>query len=331
MSVKANPTRIGFFVIGAIVLLVGCLIVFGSGRFFEKTLSFVAFFEGSLSGLSVGAPVTFRGIPIGSVTDVKVQLFPQGRTARIPVYFDVVPEKLEIMGEVTGTRQERIKQLIDVGMRAELVSQSLVTGQLGIEISMQPGTAVKLVGGDPSVDEMPTVPSPIQQLMGELQKIKLDQLVESANALITQVATIVSAPEVQELAPEVASLIAEARTLLVDLDAEIKPTVTSLRGATDAAKMMLDQGQDTLAKIDAGLSPAIADVRQLVRELDAGLPATLRRLDATLAAVEASVKPESAVMKDVRSALSQVANAARSLRKLADTLERDPSALIRGK
>lgn len=331
MSVKANPTRIGFFVIGAIFLLVGCLIVFGSGRFFEKTLAFVAFFEGSLSGLSVGAPVTFRGVPIGSVTDVKVQLFPQGRTARIPVYFDVVPEKLEIMGEVTGTRQERIKQLIDVGMRAELVSQSLVTGQLGIEISMQPGTAVKLVGGDPSVDEMPTVPSPIQQLMGELQKIKLDQLVESANALITQVATIVSAPEVQELAPEVASLIAEARTLLVDLDAEIKPTVTSLRGATDAAKMMLDQGQDTLAKIDAGLSPAIADVRQLVRELDAGLPATLRRLDATLAAVEASVKPESAVMKDVRSALSQVANAARSLRKLADTLERDPSALIRGK
>ncbi|MGZ9032680.1 MAG: MlaD family protein, partial [Burkholderiaceae bacterium] len=310
---------------------VGCLIVFGSGRFFEKTLPFVAFFEGSLSGLSVGAPVTFRGIPIGSVTDVKVQLFPKDMTERIPVYFDVVPEKLEIMGEVTGTRQERIKQLIDVGMRAQLVPQSLVTGQLGIEISMQPGTAVKLVGGDPSVVEMPTVPSPIQQLMGELQKIKLDQLVESANALITQVATIVSAPEVQELAPEVASLIAEARTLLVDLDAEIKPTVTSLRGATDAAKMMLDQGQDTLAKIDAGLSPAIADVRQLVRELDAGLPATLRRLDATLAAVDASVKPESAVMKDVRSALSQVANAARSLRKLADTLERDPSALIRGK
>lgn len=331
MSVKANPTRIGFFVIGAIVLLVGCLIVFGSGKFFEKTMPFVAFFEGSLSGLSVGAPVTFRGIPIGSVTDVKVQLFPKDMTARIPVYFDVVQEKLEIMGEVTGTRQERIKKLIDVGMRAQLVSQSLVTGQLGIEISMQPGTAVKLVGGDPSVVEMPTVPSPIQQLMGELQKVKLDQLVESANALITQVATIVSAPEVQELAPEVTSLIAQARTLLVDLDAEIKPTGTSLRGATDAAKMILDQGQDTLAKIDAGLSPAIADVRQLVRELDTGLPATLRRLDATLAAVDASVKPEAAVMKDVRSTLSQVANAARSLRKLADTLERDPSALIRGK
>lgn len=331
MSIKANPTRIGFFVIGAIVLLVGCLIVFGSGKFFEKTMPFVAFFEGSLSGLSVGTPVTFRGIPVGSVTDVKVQLFPKDLTTRIPVYFDVVQEDLEIMGEVTGTRQERIKKLIDVGMRAQLVSQSLVTGQLGIEISMQPGTAVKLVKGDPTVVEMPTVPSPIQQLMGELQKVKLDQLVESANALISQVATIVSAPEVQELAPEVASLIAEARTLLVDLDAEIKPTGTSLRGATDAAKMMLDQGQDTLAKIDAGLSPAIADARQLVRELDTGLPATLRRLDATLAAVDASVKPDAAVMKDIRSTLSQVANAARSLRKLADTLERDPSALIRGK
>lgn len=331
MSVKANPTRIGFFVVGAIVLLVICLVVFGSGKFFKQTLPFVAYFEGSLSGLSVGAPVTFRGIPIGSVTDVKVQVFPKNLTARIPVHFEVTPARLEIMGEWTGSRQDRIKKLIDAGMRAQLVSQSLVTGQLAIELNFQPDTPVNLIGGDPSVIEVPTLPSPIQQLMGELQKVKLDQLVESANALITKVSTIVSAPEVQELVPDAGKLISEARGLLATLDSEIKPTSASLRSAADAATVMLDQSQEAVAKIDAGLSPAIADVRQLVRELDTKLPLTLRRLDATLGAVDASVRPDAAVMRDVRNALNQVASAARSIRELANTLERDPSALIRGK
>lgn len=331
MSVKANPTRIGFFVIGAIVLLVGCLIVFGGGKFFKRTLPFVAFFDGSMSGLNVGAPVTFRGISIGSVTEVKVQIFPDELKARIPVYFQVTPDQLEIMEAWGGTRQERIKNLIEAGLRAQLVSQSLVTGQLAIELNFQPGTPVNLIKADPSVVEIPTLPSPIQQLMGELQKVKLDQLVDSANALINKTTALVSAPEIQELAPDIAKLLTNATALLADLDADIKPMVASLRGATEGAQTLFDRGANAVAKLDAELVPAIADIRQLARELDQRLPTTLRRLDATLAAVDDSVQPDAALMKDLRATLKQFASAARSVRELADTLERDPSALIRGK
>ena len=72
MAKQANKTMIGLFVVGAIVLLVAAIVLLGSGRYFKKTHRYVAFFEGSVKGLAVGAPVMFRGVRIGKVEDFAV-------------------------------------------------------------------------------------------------------------------------------------------------------------------------------------------------------------------------------------------------------------------
>jgi paraquat-inducible protein B len=331
MSVKASPARIGAFVVGAIVLLVASLVVFGSGRFFRPTQDYVTYFQGSLSGLSVGAPVTYRGIQVGTVTDIRVEMFVREMTSRIPVYFEVLPEEFTIVGQVAGTQEERIRALIDAGLRAQLVSQSLVTGQLAIELDTHPGTPVNLVGADPAVIEIPSIPSTVQRLMGELQRLQLDQLVDSADRLISDVNALIATPEAQRLLPVLLNVAGRAEGLVETLETEIGATAAGLRSTAEAATAALDQGRGTIASLDSELSPAVTDLRALIEQLNARLPETLDRLDGTLATVDTSIRPDAAVMRDLRRALDEFANASRSVRELADTIERNPSVLIRGR
>ena len=72
MSKPANKTLIGAFVVGATALLLLAIAVFGSGKLFQTTSRYVLFFDGSISGLSVGSPVLFRGVPVGRVVEIRL-------------------------------------------------------------------------------------------------------------------------------------------------------------------------------------------------------------------------------------------------------------------
>ena len=331
MSAKANPTRIGFFVVGAIVLLMGSLVVFGSGQLFQKTERYVAFFEGSLTGLSIGAPVTFRGVPIGSVTEIQVQYFADDQRMLIPVFFELIPGRLQLIGELTGTRNERMKSLTERGLRAQLVSQSLVTGQLAIQVDFMPDTPLKLVGGEPDLFEFPTVPSTAEEIMSQLKDLKLDELVSSSVQLINDIDALVTDPNTAKLIPELIALASDAKGLVSHLDAEVQPISEGVIGVTDAAQRTLNQGTSTIAHVDAQISPTITELRRLINDIDARVPKTLAVLEAVLVRADGTLKPDSQLMKNLNRTLTEFSSTARSVRKLADQLERDPSVLIRGK
>ncbi len=331
MSAKANPTRIGFFVVGAIVLLLGSIVAFGSGQLFQKTEHYVAFFDGSLTGLDVGAPVTFRGVPIGAVTDIQVQYFADDQTMSIPVFFELIPGRLRLIGELTGSNQERLQVLLDRGLRAQLVSQSLVTGQLAIQIAFMPEEPMELVGGVPEFFEFPTVPSTTEELMSQLKDLKLDELVASAVKLIDDIDVLVTDPNTAKLVPELIALASDAKGLVSHIDANVQPLSDGVLGVTTSAKATLDQGKGTIAHLDAQLSPVITELRTLIRDVDARVPKTLAVLEATLVRADGTLKPDSELMRNLNRTLNEFSNTARSVRKLADELERNPSALIRGK
>ena len=82
MARKPNPALLGAFVVGAVILAVVGLVIFGGGKFFRSTQSWVAYFDESIKGLAVGAPVTFRGVKVGAVTDVKVVVDPKSGRKR---------------------------------------------------------------------------------------------------------------------------------------------------------------------------------------------------------------------------------------------------------
>ncbi len=148
MAKQANKTAIGLFVVGAIILLVVALVVLGSGRFFKETDRFVAFFDGSVKGLTVGAPVMFRGVRIGKVEDFSVYYKRAEREFKIPVLLTLYPEKVVGIGiEMTELEQKKqFQKLLEEGLRAELQMQSLVTGQLGVQLDFHPDAPLNFHG-----------------------------------------------------------------------------------------------------------------------------------------------------------------------------------------
>ena len=344
MSARANPTWIGAFVVGAVVLFVGSLVAFGTGRLLDTKYAFVSYFDGSLAGLAVGAPVTFRGVPIGEVTNIQAQLNVQTLTAKIPVFFEVSPGSFTLEGigaapdESAEAVYERARRLIDRGLRAELVSQSLITGKLALQLNFQPGTRVRLVGAPPGVVEIPTVPSAVQLLFGELQGLDLNELVKATTKLVKDMDAVLASKEAKEIAPGIKALIEDARLFMATLDLEMAPTLQSVRGAADSAEAAFDVTKTTVANVDRQLEPAIVDARRLLRQLEARVPQSLARLDAALATaqealdgIDNAVRSDSATMRDLRRALAEFAAASRAVRNLADELERNPSVIIRGK
>ena len=122
------------------------------------------FFSESLAGLDVGSPVTFHGVRIGSVQSIAVRFSPDTMTARIPVFLELERNKVILEGKKLNRSEPDFEQLIRAGLRAQVVLQSFVTGQLRVDLDFLPGTPAQLVGAAPGVPEIPAVPSDLGQL-----------------------------------------------------------------------------------------------------------------------------------------------------------------------
>ena len=162
MARKSNPKRIGAFVLGGLALVIAGLLIFGSGDYFTPKDKAVLFFTGSLGGLDVGSPVTFRGIGVGSVTGVAIHYDINEQKLLKPVFIEVDPQKFEI---VRGARNKNnIGELVRRGLRAQLQVQSLVTGQMSVNFEFYPDTPIRLVNTDVGVQQLPTIPSSTEVL-----------------------------------------------------------------------------------------------------------------------------------------------------------------------
>lgn len=158
---------------------------------FTKKIPFVLFFDGSVRGLKVGAPVELRGMRIGQVADIRIELDPAGREFLIPVLIEVEPERFIGSQQATQTKdtgkplppQDLFKGLVQRGLRGRLQVGSYVTGQLFVELDMHPGTPVRLVGKAGRYPEIPTIPGTVEQissavghLLETLERMELDKM-----------------------------------------------------------------------------------------------------------------------------------------------------------
>src|SRR5258706_13473475 len=135
MSIMAaeRQTILGAFVFGGLVLIVGAIVLFGNIDVFSPTRRAVIVFQGSVSGLSVGAPVTFRGVQVGAVDSVVLQFDPESQAAYIPVTVQLQSNRVHVLGDGSTHFQALDLPALGVrGLRAELNSQSFVTGQAEI-------------------------------------------------------------------------------------------------------------------------------------------------------------------------------------------------------
>ncbi len=368
MSKQANPAVIGGFVVGAAALVVAGLLIFGSGKFFALKMPWVLYFDSSVKGLNVGAPVSFKGVKIGEVTDIKVVLNTVDATVRTPVYINVQPERfvgaephiMKIMGnwfdrllhpEVPFERPLS-EALFKRGLRAQLQLQSLVTGQLFIEFDFHPDAPVRLTGLPDEVPEFPTMPSGMQRLSESLEQIPLEDLANSALLAVQGFDQLMRSPELKQSIHSLNETMVHLRNLSTDMETRFTGLADDTRDALKAASGAFRQAEVTLAmekgapgrlarSLEATSRAAGGAFKQaeVTLAMEEGAPgriaknleATLAQSVSTLTTVESTLEEESPLRYEVSTTLAELASAARSVRFLANYLERHPDALLVGK
>jgi len=327
MSKKANPAIIGGFVIGAIILTVVALLAFAGGQLFRDTDTLVAYFEGSLKGLRVGANVTFRGVKIGEVTDLSVTAEAKTLEFSIPVIITIDNDKFVVIGDTEDIDdQAELQDLIDKGLRAQLNVQSMVTGLLEVELDFYPDTkAVYRNKWLTEYRELPTIPSTAQQLLARLRKLADDfQHVDFATLMTNITNTVesldqlVSSPELQQSIEGLGRLMNSDDTQA--LASSLRKTLTNIDATMASARELLN---DT----SQGLDPVISELLAALEEV--GSAATSAQQ--TLNSIREDLTGQSNTYFRIANALQEVESAARAFRILTEYLERHPEALLRGK
>jgi paraquat-inducible protein B len=294
MSKEPRYAWIGTFVVGAIVIIAAVVLFLGRGKFFERTGTYIAFFSGSVKGLQIGAPVSFRGARVGTVKDVSIVYKAERDELIIPVLLELDADSVRGLNSIDSKRggsseAQLISRLIERGLKARLGLDSIVTGQLFVQLDFLPTVPVRLMSADDEdYQEIPTAPSPLEKLQRTLEDIPFDELARKTVSAVERLDEVLSSPELRSSVSNLDGLLKELKTVVANID----------------------QRSDGLAK---------------------ELQRTSSELSKTLESVRGSVGAGSPLIDKTSTALDEVTNSARAMRRLADYIEQHPETLLRGK
>ncbi len=319
MARRPSKTLIGAFVVGAVALATLAIIVFGSGRFFQKRVTCVMYFSGSITGLSIGSPVEFRGVKVGEVTKIAAVLDPKTVSITIPVYVEIDPKSLIVLGNEDASKlfanNRAYNPLLEKGLKAQLDIESFVTGKLYINMDFFPKLPAKLLGLDPRYPEIPTIPSLKEEILLTLQKLP-----EKIIAVADGVAQLVNSPAAQDSLRDLDALIRSLAT-------HIGPLMSSVTATSDAARRTFRQGEKTLAMKEGPSAEMAASFTDAMKKASASLD----QMHSTLGTYQKLAEPSGNLGRDLTRTLGEVDAAARSVRTLTDYLELHPEAVLKGK
>lgn len=316
MSKAASKTMIGAFVLGAIALVVVAVAVFGSGRFFKQTQTYETYFTGTVKGLSVGAPVLFHGVQVGSVKDISLIFDPKQLTFYVPVVFDILPDKAQRLGPQVEAKGQLIKPMIDKGLRTQLIMQSLITGQLAVALDFFPEEPAKFVGLLAKYPEIPSVPSATEELQQTLQELPLKEIVQKLDSVIGRVDEFVHSGDVQTSIKLAQEALTETAELMDKMNDQVEPLAASLQGTSNEIRQAI-----------ASIGGQVTGKNGLIQTSQQ----TLERADEMLHSVQQIAQENSAMGYELGSAISEMSRSLRSVRSLTDYLERHPESIIKGK
>jgi len=272
---------------------------------YTNTIALLVRFQGSVRGLAVGAPVEIFGIQIGEVTEVKLQYDFAKKTLDVPVRFSVQPDRISAPGAPPTTPEralESLRALTAKGMRAQLRTANYLTGQLYIaldffadakpaEISESDGAIV--IASQPS--DLESLTHMLDTVGRKLDAVPIERIAGNLDATLAALNTIANGPELKAALSASAATMATAQTLLHRVDTDATPALKRL--------------------------PA----------LSAELQATLDHANRLMIGMETGYGGASPLPRDLERLITQMNEAARAIRALADLLDQHPEALVRGR
>jgi len=321
MRVKTHPRLVGAFVLGTIVIGLGGVLLLTSGEFFSPKEHYAVFFPGSVKGLTPGSPVTFRGVQIGEVSQVTPFVTGGDPPVQIEVVLEIRPDEVEApeggpnpFRNLSGA--DLAQALIDRGVRARLLTVSIITGQRYIDLDFLPSDRGRFTGLGRKYPELPTSLSSLEKLgeeagdfLEKLASLPLDQVFSNANAAFARLDTLLASPNLEGF---LASAGHSARAL--------EPTLQELRVTLNHVNEFMRQLSTEVEETGGATRETTEDLRQLLSRAEG----TLGRLDKTLVGTEEARFQALRTMNDVSRTLT-------SLRALVEYIEMHPEASIAGK
>ena len=270
------------------------------------------FFDGSVRGLNIGAPVDFNGIKVGTVLDVRLEIDVENAEFRIPVLIEVEPERIVTRGNQDDEQSDKdmdssyqtVNKLVEKGLRASLQTGSLLTGQLFVGFSMRPDTPINLIGEETPFPELPTIRSAdfgsiaqsAERFLNKLDKVDLDKLSLELLKTLEGTNKLFNGPEIQGTLEELQISLKTFRSVLQKVDD------SNLQEMINSGHMVMEKITETMGTFDETLSQA-----------------------------NRVLTPNSPLQYNIIKLTGELEETARSIRSLVDTLERHPQALIFGK
>jgi paraquat-inducible protein B len=337
MAKQTSKTVIGVFVISAAAMLIVGVMILGGGEVLKEKQKAIMFFDRSVKGLSVGSPVVVRGVTIGKVSKIVVNYDRKTKEVDIPVIVEVDPSLINIIGQRAKTLEEQrqdFNQLIELGFRAQLTLQSLVTGQLMIELDFHPGTPVRLIGTDTEYPEIPTIQTGIDEFVSKLKKLPIDKIATKLYDVLDNIDKVVGGPEIKDIlhnvdtaSKDLTRLIQDSDNLVKDDDGRVNKLLDSLVVTSGDAQKFLGDARKLVKDTDSQVQP----VSDKVQDAMVSAKGAMDQAKTTLAGMNNYVGEKSDTRHKLNRTLDEIGAAARSLNSLMDYLERHPEALVHGK
>ncbi len=320
MAKKNNKARIGGFILGGIAFLIISIITLGGRNIFSDSAEYVLYFDGSVSGLSLGAPVVFRGVPLGKVTQIVLVANTKDEEITIPVYITIEPNSIALdkdsMDEAPeSARIQLMQRMIQRGLRARLHMRSLVTGQYSVELDFFPETPARYHSSDHS-REIPTVASSFDEFQRTLSRLPLEEMSRSLRTALEAFSKLASNEDL--------AFAIKAFRKTFENTSKFTANADSLRGDLQRAINALS---DTSTALENQLPEAMATLQLALTSF----AALAKDLQVTVDSANKIISPNSKSLQNLNSTLSEISKAAKAIRELSKMLEKNPQSLILGK
>jgi paraquat-inducible protein B len=301
------------------LLAIAAVLLFGRLNLFSPGQQAVVYFPGSISGLAVGAPVTFRGVQVGSVRRISVHLNDKDLTAQIAVTLELNQDAVRTADGASPDQPLSLPRLLQAGLVAQLDTSSLITGQLQVELDLRPDLKTVSTKSDFGVPEIPAVASPFDSIKTQIEQLQIRQLVDTAQRTLESIQRVSDrlGDRIGPLIDSVQKTSDGARDTLQIATAAIQNIQSESAQTLGDFDQLAIEGKRQLTDRGADLSRLLADTDHTVHEVDT-LSTSLNDM----------LSPRSQIRGNFDAALRDLAATASSLRDFSHEIDREPSLLL---
>lgn len=319
---------IGAFIVGAILLVFIALLFFSGGQLFSHKERVVMYFEESVQGLQIGAPVKLKGVVLGEITDIQIN-FPSdennsdgnngdGKNIATTVTADLALQRISRK----GVRVDRkfFEDAIDKGLRAQLNYQSFLTGLLYVELDFFPETEPKFYNLQDNHLEIPTASTAFEEISKNLQEINIKGLVDNLDKLAVNISKIASSGAIEQTLDSVKIAADSVALTSNNLNQEVTALSKNLNRTSNELNQLLVTLNQQAPLLAGNINTSLLELQK-----------SLNQFSKAAEGINQSFSEDAPLVNQLTTTLEDVSRSAKAFRSLSETLEQQPEALLRGK